>query len=364
MATRNILFICWSDRPIHGTLIQAAWEAVKMLGWTCSYAGSKAGAPAPALEVGESILITTPFRLLLNLANPNRAPIDAVFLQSVHPANVLIGLWARLNRVPVIYYLHEPSNLSEKLSKGDSPHYATLVALTQQLETRIADIILVAVDALVDHATRHFPHARGSVFVMPLAIPSLPKGHGTPRSESRHRVLYLGRADSARCLTQFSALAIEMAASTPDIRATMLTYSTLDPPLPGVETRSGKSYSDDEMLELLDESIVIWNVYGKPYAQSGVTPVALRSGVPLLVSEHEKEKQLLTEGTAIEVPIHGFDPKNLMEQIIQIKNDSNNISNQCLRLFEKQYSPRAVVSHLLKIPIFRPTRALSVHGDQ
>ncbi len=335
-----------------------------MLGWTCSYAGSRAGAPPHPLEADDSIVVTTPFRFLLNLVNPNRGPIDAIFFQSVHPANVLIGLWARLNRIPVIYYLHEPSNLREKLSKGDPAHYATLVALTQQLETRIADIILVATDTLVNHAIRHFPHARGSIFVMPLAIPSLPRSHRASPSDSRHRVLYLGRADSARCLTQFSALAVEMGTSSPDLRATMLTYSNLDSPLPGVETRSGKSYSDDEMLRLLDESIIVWNVYGKPYAQSGVTPVALRSGVPLLVSEHEKEKLLLTEGAAIEVPIHGFDPKKLLTHIIQIKSDSRHISNQCLGLFEKQYSPEAVRSQLQKIPIFRPAHALSMCDDQ
>jgi len=300
MACHNILFICWSARPIHGTLIQAASETLQLIGWQSSYAGSAASAPEKQSKSVKSIRLTSPFRLLVSLLNLNGAPPDAIFFQSVHPSNILIGLWARLARIPIIYYLHEPNNLKEKLKKGDPPFYAALVWATQQLETRLADFIFVATKTLISQTLKNFPHTSGSVFTLPLSVPNLDESEYQKSISTipRTRLLLLGRADSMRCLNDFVVLSKILAKEIPDIQPTILTYSKINHASPSIDTRAGKSYSNREMLDLLNESFLVWNVYNVDYAQSGVTPVALRSGLPLLVSKFEKEKRLLN-GSAV-----------------------------------------------------------------
>ena len=353
VTSRKILFICWSERPIHGTLIQAAFEALRSLQWRCSYAGTAASAPSPPMETSESLTITSPLRLSLALLNQGRETLDAIFFQSVHPANVLIGLWARLNRIPIVYYLHEPTGLSEKLKKGDSPIYAVFVWITQYLETKLANSILVATDPLIEQAIRCFPRAEAPITTLPLAIPNLVSTSTGVPTHPRNRVLYLGRAHSMRCLDEFLELANYLEGYGSNFRVTILTYNEMELSSPYIDIRAGKTYSDQEMLELLDESIVVWNVYNVDYSQSGVTPVALRSGVPLLVSSFEKEKKLLSFRAAFEIQIDPFDPQSVANQIEYINTCFNSISTNCINSYNSIYSPIALVRHFQAISIFR-----------
>ena len=353
----KVLLVCWSLRPIHGTLLHALSEALGRMNRPCGFLGRPESAPSGAGNVEVFLACTSVFELISLIFRGELRGFDVVYLQSTHPLNVCVSLWAKLQRLKIAYYLHEPTGFFEKISKGDPTIYSALVRLTQILECWFADVVFVATVPLIEQAHRLHLARADRILCLPLAIPDLvPSPRPEPRL--RNRLLYLGRAHPMRCLDRFAELADRLKASGLGLQPTMLTYSPVPSPSAFVDTRAGRSYSDEEMLELLEESIAVWNVYNVEYSQSGVTPVALRSGVPLLVSRFEKETSLVEQGVAFEVPLDPFNLEELHGLLQRLKDDFNPISAKCLDYFQRSYAPQSLIPYLEKASVFGSTQGL------
>jgi len=342
LMNRKVLFVCWSLRPIHGTLLHALSGALDQMGCHGSFLGRTESAPSGAANLQTSINCSSLFGLISLLLRGRLQGFDLIYLQSTHPLNLCIALWARLHGLKIAYYLHEPTGFLEKIRKGDPLIYAALVRVTQVLECWFSHVVFVATPALVEKVQSLHLARKAQVLALPLAIPDL---DSTPARapKRRTRVLYLGRAHAMRCLDRFTELANHLHASGLGILPTMLTYNPVEVPSPFIDTRAGRSYTDAEMLYLLEESFVVWNVYDVDYSQSGVTPVALRSGVPLLVSRFEKETALVGEGVAFEVPLEPFKLDELTSLLIRLQEGFEPLSALCLAYFQRTYSPQSLI---------------------
>jgi hypothetical protein len=336
------LLVCWSRRPIHGALLQALADALDRMSYDCIYLGRSESAPLDSKKLQASYICSSLYSFLALISRRRLQDFDLVYLQSTHPLNLIVSLWARFHRLNIAYYLHEPTDLTEKLKKGDPVIYACLVRVVQYLECWFTDVIFIAAPSLLDKAHRMRRAGEAQILALPLAIPDLDSAISSHPKE-RTRLLYLGRAHPMRCLDQFFKLAEHLESSGSGVRPTLLTYSPLDTSPPCVDTRAGRSYSDLEMLDLLEESFAVWNVYDVEYSQSGVTPVALRSGVPLLVSSFEKERSLVEEGVAIEVSIEPFDLENLADRLTRLAEGFGGLSPKCLDYFKRHYAPQSLI---------------------
>lgn len=355
LMNRKVLFVCWSLRPIHGTLLHALSEALDRMGCHGSFLGRTESAPSGAANLQTSITCSSLFGLISLLVRGRLRGFDLVYLQSTHPMNLCLSMWAKFHGLKIAYYLHEPTGFLEKVRKGDATLYAALVRVTQVLECWFADVVFVATPALVGKVHALHLARQAQVLALPLAIPDLVSTPArAPRA--RARLLYLGRAHPMRCLDRFTELAERLHASGLGILPTMLTYNPVEAPSPFIDTRAGSSYTDAEMLDLLEESFLVWNVYDVEYSQSGVTPVALRSGVPLLVSRFEKETALVEEGVAFEVALEPFDLDGLIKQVHGLRESFEPTSAQCLAYFQRTYAPQALIPCLEKATALQPSQ--------
>lgn len=229
-----------------------------------------------------------------------------VLVQTTHPANTILMRRLRLlyPRASIRYYLHEPTSWFQKLRKGEGLVFASAVYLTQWLDLREADMFYVANAKALQSAYRAYSIAglgsRGHV--LPLLFTDVCGDlDSTVSLESRHQVMMLGRADEGRCVDLFmNAAATAYAVGLP---WEFLILSASSPAMPGwarrlpnLRLQVGAPYSEAEMAAELKRSRYVFNLYRVSYIQSGVTPVALMFGVPVIAHSQEWQPELEAAG--------------------------------------------------------------------
>lgn len=224
-----------------------------------------------------------------------------VFVQSTHPLNSLL-IW-RLRRalgpVDVHYYLHEPGTLRLKLARGDGLALSLAVTASHHLDLRAANRFYVSNAAARERALRSYriPGLESRCDLLPLPFPDLVPDWTPPRGNTAPHLLMLGRADERRCLDVFLGLARHAARERPTWRFTILSSSPVGVDdalrlLPNLQLRVGQPYSDAQMTAALGAATHVFNLFRITYTQSGVTPVALMHGVPVIASTWERSPEL------------------------------------------------------------------------
>lgn len=234
-----------------------------------------------------------------------RDPVH-VLVQAPHPANP--WLIRRIHRLAssasVRYYLHEPTSLWDKIRKTDGVLLSLVRYVTQYFEVRSADMVYVGSQRALNCATRAFRPAGAGKKVRVLPLPFIDLCSGGVARESAMaggRILLLGRADERRCLSLFYQAAIRAHQNGDPWRFVVLTASSLVVPaevrnLPNLELKSGAPYSDEEMVAELRRARFVFNLYGVDYMQSGVSPVAMMCGAPLIALRQEYDPALAGAG--------------------------------------------------------------------
>lgn len=230
-----------------------------------------------------------------------------VLVQAAHPANAL--LMRKLRKlapgVSIRYYLHEPTSWFAKLRKRDGAFGSAAVYLTQCLDLHNADLFYTAHDRALKTALAAFPIPRllQRGRVMPLPFRDLCPEFDSDRLEhvQNIQILFLGRADQTRCVDVFFNAARVAERRSLGWRFVLLTPRTPDIPgwarqLPNLQCHTGRPYSDDDMVIELRRSRYVFNLFRVPYTQSGVTPVALMFGVPVIAHAQEREPELEAAG--------------------------------------------------------------------
>lgn len=332
VGSKELIMFCFSNRPIHGQHLQALTVGREWGSKSLRYFGS-----AACRGSFDRIGITGILWSLLSI----RARC-VWFFQSTHPFNLLFLLLARLCCIRSIYYLHEPTSLLEKINKGDGLCYSLAVAVSQRLETLLANRILVSCDAYRKRSNVD------KIDILPLLVPDLPEQCGSVDSD-RNQVILFGRANEMRCLTRFHELALLSRERALPYQFRILTYSHLPPAMEDMAISQGSSYTEDCLTTALNRSFAVWNVYSVPYSQSGVTPVALRAGVPLLVSCHELDDELIQAGVASCISLGDETLESCLEVLADYYENRSIYHLRCRDYFRSHHSPESGSSFLSEL---------------
>lgn len=291
-----------------------------------------------------------------------------VFTETTHPYNaLLLQALRRSNRdLLSLYYLHEPSGAITKIRKGDGLLRSLMTYLVQVNDTAASDYIFVSRTGQLEGVTRSFPFVRPEKMrVAPLMFDDLAERSDSTMklTQARDTVLYLGRADEARCLSLFIAAAALAYERRLPIRFVLLTNSKVRmgrEVTPNLSARVGKPYTDEEMAQELSRSTAVFNVHSVAHAGSAVTPVALMFGVPLLISTNDAYlRELLEAGSSVvEEP---YTPAGVLDAMATIAADFDVRSERAREAFERLFSYR-MFGHFYG-PVLLTRSASSVKSD-
>lgn len=218
-------------------------------------------------------------------------PPAAVLLVSWHPLNFLVARLAksRYPDIPVITWLHEPYK-DEKGIYGAKALIIWLVELCQTLSLRYTDSAILHSRRGLRLFEKRYPDFPGTRLVIPLHF----QDDGLDTGVERRYVSFLGRADKAKGIDLFFELVETLAPRTTGYEFQIVTSSDIQSYLkglsPGARSRlrviNKPRLSDKELREAAASSLAILALY-KETMQSGIIPVALMKGTPVIGTDIE-----------------------------------------------------------------------------
>jgi glycosyltransferase involved in cell wall biosynthesis len=227
------------------------------------------------------------------------------FVVTSHPAHPVVMRRIRqlFPNASVRYYLHEPTSWPEKVRRGVGVFMSTAVYATQCMELAQASLYYVASERELRASVGTYPiaglAARGRI--VQLVFPDLCRDSVADEPAGPPQVLMLGRADRHRCVDVFLESAAEALRRGSPWRFQILSASNPKIPrwatgLPNLRLTIGSRYSDEQMISAVRSSRFVFNVFRTRYTQSGVTPVALMCGTPVIADAQERERDLAAAG--------------------------------------------------------------------
>jgi hypothetical protein len=174
------------------------------------------------------------------------------------------ALVCKLCGVKVVYYLHEPGGLGQKLIKADPFLYSLAASFGEGVFQRVADYVAVP---------RHDKIAFGDVYLPLLVLEDRP-----PPSPSPRLVGYVGARHHQRLHPFFASLEslFREAGFTPAY-------------FPSKEHGSSR----EDKFKFLSNCAVVWNAYGVPLNQSAVTYDCAMSSIPTIATAYEPFREIL-----------------------------------------------------------------------
>ncbi len=181
--------------------------------------------------------------------------------------SLLIALIARALGIRIAYYYHEPGGFGQKIFKSDPLFYSLKATLGEWIFLKASHYHIVA---------RPDKIGFGDVFCPLLYSDSRPEFECPPEK----LIGFLGAKRNQRLYNLFILLEPKLKRAGYQIAF-----------FPSTEYGS----STEEKFEFLSRCSAVWNVYGVPYNQSGVTGDCLMSGTPVIHSSFEPFRSLLNE---------------------------------------------------------------------
>jgi len=227
-------------------------------------------------------------------------PASGVLLASWHPMNVFLAGLAKAAcpGAPVIAWLHEPFK-DEKKVYGAKAVIIYLVEFFQTLSLRYADAVILFSRRALRLFRQRYPNFRGLDRMAPLPYRDEPALAGKPR----RYISFLGRADRAKGIDLFFALVDRLGQNNLDFEFQIVTSSDIQRRLEALSPRARQQLrvvnkpriSDAEIREGAAESLAVLALY-KETTQSGLIPVALMQGAPLIGTDIEGITEWLKHG--------------------------------------------------------------------
>ena len=284
------------------------------------------------------------FRILANLFFGKKRP-DFLFVQSTGMMNILILPLAKLLSIKIVYYLHEPTPLFRKIK--ENVFFKSVVwHFVQFLDCVLSDNVLVSRQVLVKQAQSALLVCARKLSSAPLLMPQV----NSDLSVKPFRITYLGRPDERRYLRMF----IDSAQLISDLgfRPTILTGNPKELKkllnyIPStVEVFNKPNFSEELKVQVLSETLCLWNPKRGDIAQSGVTADAVRFGLAILLTNKDPAYSTLMErGVAIDF---------FRSQKCNFKNlkniDSLKINDAAKMIFSEEHGNAAFLSCYL--PLF------------
>lgn len=189
---------------------------------------------------------------------------DVVVIWDNSPASLALAWACKFRGARIVYYLHEPGGLGQKLVKDDPLVYSFLAATAELAFKGVADLIAVP---------RFDRMAHGDVF---LPLPFWEER--PPPAPSARRIGFIGARRRHRLQHVFASLE-------PVMRAEGFEPAYFPAP--------GSSAGEAEKFAFLAECAAVWNPYGVPLNQSGVTLDAAMSSIPVIGTAFEPFRETL-----------------------------------------------------------------------
>jgi glycosyltransferase involved in cell wall biosynthesis len=275
---------------------------------------------APLLMKALAFLWLNPWRL--NRVFQNHPPA-AVLLVSWHPLNFLVVRLAKTlyPNIPIITWLHEPYK-DEKGVYGVKALAIWLVELCQTLSLRYTDVAILHSKRGFRLFEKRYPGFPGIRRLIPLHF----HDDGLDAGLERRYISFLGRADKAKGIELFFDLVEALAPHDPDYEFQIITSSPIQSYLGRLSEAARNRLrvvnkprlSDEEIRAGAANSLAVLALY-KETMQSGVIPVALMKGTPVIGTDIEGITEWIKDGeTGVIVP---RDPstKDIQEAISFIK---------------------------------------------
>lgn len=237
----------------------------------------------------------------------------------------LISLFiGKLFGARTFYYLHEPGGIGQKLIKGDPFLYSVRASLAEVLMAYLADKTLVPrLDTLVF-----------GDFYAPLLFVDVPDELNL---SGKKFIGFLGGRRKSRLEHVYRGIQVKLNE-----------YGIESGYFPSKEF----GFSKEDKSAFLHQCDAVWNVYGVPYNQSGVTGDCIMSDVRCIVSHHEPFLEDLRQlNLAVEVDIV-TDEDSIIEKLMSIyKDDSKKIDESDRREIRSKFGGAYAFTRYWK-PIF------------
>lgn len=202
------------------------------------------------------------------------------------PKSLALAWICRFRGATIVYYLHEPGGLGQKLVKDDPLVYSFMAAYAELSFRGVAHLVAVP---------RYDRMAHGDVF---LPLPFWEER--PPPVAGARRIGFVGARRHHRLQHVFASLE-------PVIRAEGFEPAYFPAP--------GGGAGEAEKFAFLSECAAVWNPYGVPLNQSGVTLDAAMSSIPVIGTAFEPFRELLQPlGLFYELSLSAG-PEHLAEQV-------------------------------------------------
>jgi len=237
--------------------------------------------------------------------------------------------------VPVIAWLHEPYKDEKKLY-GRKALIIYLVELFQTLSLPYVDVAIMHSRRAMRLFNRRYPKFAGEKKLIPLHF----RDDGIDPSAERRYISFLGRADQAKGIDSFFTLVEGMAQENRDVYFQIVTSSPIQTYLeklsPAARSRlkivNKPRLTDGELRAGAANSLAVLALY-KETMQSGVIPVALMKGTPVIGTDIEGITEWIRHGeTGIIVSINPS-REELWEAVRYIREHIAEMSPKCRQYY-------------------------------
>ncbi|MCD6364961.1 MAG: glycosyltransferase family 4 protein [Planctomycetes bacterium] len=267
----------------------------------------------------------------------------AIILVMWHPLNAVFCLMAKLICASrTVVWLHEPYK-EDKLAYGWKWIIFYIVEWLQTLAMPWLDDVVVHSETARRAFRKRYPKARQTLHVLPLQFRDRP---GSTTGQ-RQVVSFLGKAEKAKGIDAFFELIETSSTRNLDWRFAIATCDDISaraakmsaPARERLDIISEANLSDAVLRETASRSLAVLCLYTSSM-QSGVVPVALMCGAPVVATDIEALRECIEQNrTGFFVP-SGAGPDAVLDALDFISENSAELSENCRREFLATYDDR------------------------
>jgi len=261
------------------------------------------------------------------------SPPSGLLLVMWHPLNYfLLRLVKRLYPdLPIIIWLHEPYK-DEKRQYRLKAIVICLIEWLQTLYLRYTDVVILHSQRALRLFESYYPEFNGLKRMIPLQFQDNCFGEPT----ARRYVSFLGRADRAKGIEIFFALIEKMAQDNLEGEFLIVTASNINSYLETLSSAARQrlrvinkpKISDQDLRETAANSLAVLALY-KETMQSGVIPVALMKGTPVIGTNIEGITEWIRDGETGVIVSANPSLAEIKEAITYIQTHFKEMSERC-----------------------------------
>lgn len=268
--------------------------------------------------------------------------VALAYFVNPHPLNPVVALLLKVKDpgCRVLIHLHEPEPDTDSRS-WIRRAYERAIDLVQVLSLKISDDIIVSSEIARSVLKGRDLISDSKVHLVPLLFDDMK----LECQNSRRFVTYVGHVSRRRGIDTFLACAAQCHAQSLDIDFQIISKDDLEPFLaeipPEVRQKlkivNKPDISNQEIADALSQSIACCVIYKSKMMQSGVVPVALRSGTPVIVTRVGGLSEFLEEGKNMISLVPAAGAAELCEAVLNVRREFDRMSSYSRETFERVF---------------------------